>query len=682
MFFKCEMLVGGYTYDVTDDLVNWDDVELAYKRDNYDGVVRSFSTKFEFANKAYSLLVSQWEGNYIASSASIVYYKRNNSWLWSEVFRCSLDFSTFSYNGTTCSINAVDSSLAALIKAKKGTQYEWAVSGMKEEEPLRYDGILMSSYAKWNWQGTEDEDTGDLYVDYSYKHGASANNIGQVPIYQIGSEVPFANRLEIYDGGTLVTDYGHDHQFTNDEIESYAILKSTSESELSIKLNINLHLHAESFGEISTGSNAILFIIHSRPVGDNDFETVWSDRFTLTNGATTHIDVDTTLTMKRGDSLQIRFFIGANIRISQSSGDHEGDSISIETTMRNTPQLIDVVKPSTLLNRLLKSMNGGHDGITGVISPGADDRLDNTFLLAAESIRGLDHAKLYSSYNKFCEWMSAEFGFVPVVDDGQKTVSFVHRDSLFVPLRDRWLGDDCTGFEYEVDSSLIYSRVRVGYDKQDYDSVNGRDEFRFTTEYTTGVTLTDNSLDLISPYRADAYGIEFLSAKRGEETTDDGSDTDVFMVGATREVETGGNVTVYADTYQPIRGGEYAVTGVLSPDTMFNAMYSQRFMVQSNAKYIGVSCSGLEYASSDGNSDVTVGGVSEKSGIQLPQRLFTAGKLSVTTGDLSIPESMDGSFDLEHNGKTYRGYLQDVSFNIGKGEGVKYGLIVWASHDS
>lgn len=678
MFFKCEMLVGGYTYDVTDDLVNWDDVELAYKRDNYDGVVRSFSTKFEFANKAYSLLVSQWEGNYLASSASIVYYKRNNSWLWSEVFRCSLDFSTFSYNGTTCSINAVDSSLAALIKAKKGTQYEWVVSGMKEEEPLRYDGILMSSYAKWNWQGTEDEDTGDLYVDYSYKHGSSVNNIGQVPIYQIGSEVPFANRLEIYDGGTLVTDYGNDHQFTNEEIESYAILKSKSESELSIKLKIDLHLHAESFEEISTGSNAIIFIIHSRPVGDNEFESVWSDRFTLANGATTHIDVDTTLTMKKGDSLQIRFFIGANIRISQSSGDHEGDLVSIETTMRNTPQLVDVVKPSTLLNRLLKSMNGGQGGITGTITSGVDERLDSTYILAAESVRGLENAKLYSSYTKFCEWMSAEFGFVPVIDDANKTVTFAHRDSLFVASREKDLGDSCTDFEYEVDSSMIYSRVRVGYDKQDYDSVNGRDEFRFTNEYTTGVTLTDNSLELISPYRADAYGIEFLAAKRGEETTDDDSDTDVFFIGATLSANTGGEASEHEYLYNLIRGGDYAVTGVISPETMFNAMYSQRFMIAANAKYIGSSCSGLEYASSDGNSDVSIGGISEKADITLPNRLFTVGKLSVTTGDMDIPDSMDGSFDLVHNGTTYRGYLQDVSFNIGKGEDVKYTLIVWA----
>ena len=67
--------------------------------------------------------------------------------------------------------------------------------------------------------------------------------------------------------------------------------------------------------------------------------------------------------------------------------------------------------------------------------------------------------------------------------------------------------------------------------KQDYDTANGKDEFRFTNEYTTGVTITDNSLEMISPYRADAYGIEFLADKIGEDTTDNESDTDLFMVG-------------------------------------------------------------------------------------------------------------------------------------------------------
>ena len=182
---------------------------------------------------------------------------------------------------------------------------------------------------------------------------------------------------------------------------------------------------------------------------------------------------------------------------------------------------IDVIKPISLINRLLTSINGEKEGITCEIASGVDSRLDNTLIVAAESIRGLEKAKIYTSYTKFTKWMEAEFGFVPVINDNK--VSFVHRDSLFTDVAIKDLADQWNDFTYSVNASLIYANVKAGYDKQDYDSVNGRDEFRFTNEYTTGHTLTDNVLDLISPYRADAYGIEFLAAKRGEDTTDSDS---------------------------------------------------------------------------------------------------------------------------------------------------------------
>ena len=684
MFFKCEMLVGGYTYDVTDDLVNWDDVELAYKRDNYDGVVRSFSTKFEFANKAYSLLVSQWEGNYIASSASIVYYKRNNSWLWSEVFRCSLDFSTFSYNGTTCSINAVDSSLAALIKAKKGTQYEWAVSGMKEEEPLRYDRLLMRNNVEWTLTGTEEENEGGNYTTNRYQC-IPVGRYFTLPLYIVSSEISVKNSVEASDV--------EDDKFSNLSDAAIPFVKNTFSREIHLSIQIDFPMLMVAYLLNGDTHSIHLYLVKSTPDKDQDTEQnftlsilkVWN----LNEGYNTISYNEEDVVLSPGERLSLVYYfehIGNDpLKVSLYeiySFSYISNRVTIDFMERDRPVDIDVVKPSTLLNRLLKSMNGGQGGITGVITSGVDERLDNTYILAAESVRGMESAKLYSSYTKFCKWMSAEFGFVPVIDDANKTVTFAHRDSLFVASREKDLGDSCTDFEYEVDSSMIYSRVRVGYDKQDYDSVNGRDEFRFTNEYTTGVTLTDNSLELISPYRADAYGIEFLAAKRGEETTDDDSDTDVFFVGATLEANTGGDASEHEYLYTLIRGGDYSVTGVISPETMFNAMYSQRFMIAANAKYIGSSCSGLEYASSDGNSDVSIGGISEKADITLPNRLFTVGKLSVTTGDMEIPDSMDGSFDLVHNGTTYRGYLQDVSFNIGKGDDVKYTLIVWAIQES
>lgn len=194
---------------------------------------------------------------------------------------------------------------------------------------------------------------------------------------------------------------------------------------------------------------------------------------------------------------------------------------------KGLPIPIDTIKPITILNRLLKSMNEGKDGILGEIASGVDSRLDDSLILAAESIRGIPEAKLYTSYTKFVNWMEAEFGFVQVIKGN--TVLFVHRDDLFSNNNAKDLGSDFSDFEYKVEESRMYSRIKVGYDKQDYENTNGRDEFRFTTEYSTGITITDNVYELISPYRADAYGIEFLVQKRGKDTTDDESDNDVFL---------------------------------------------------------------------------------------------------------------------------------------------------------
>lgn len=32
MYYRCELLIGGMTYDATNELVNWDDVEMSFKR--------------------------------------------------------------------------------------------------------------------------------------------------------------------------------------------------------------------------------------------------------------------------------------------------------------------------------------------------------------------------------------------------------------------------------------------------------------------------------------------------------------------------------------------------------------------------------------------------------------------------------------------------------------------------
>lgn len=633
MYYKCELVVGGYSYDVTDNLVNWDDVEMSFKRNDYDGVVRSFSTKFQFANGAYSLLLKQYTDNYLKSNASIVFYIRNNSWLWNEKFRCALDFSTFSYNGTTCEINAVDDSLASLIKAKKGTQYEYPVIELMESTQLYYDRLIMLNSAKWYV-------TGETMEDESMVINASIGDT-TLPIYLGNPEIQTKNIVEIYDV--------QQKAYSSGDKNYEPFLKCISSEKVNAKITGNFYFNTKYESEVTQVRTVRIYLRK-----EDGSDTIVASGL-LPNGGW-NVNINTTVELQNNSVLYCLIDSGTNATITVTRTSH----ISVEFYGREKPINIYVIKPVSLINRLLTSINGEKEGVTCEIVSGVDSRLDNTLIVSAESIRGIEDAKIYTSYTKFVKWMEAEFGFVPVV--GENKVTFVHRDSLFQDVQIKDFTENSREFEYSVNSSLIYSSIKVGYDKQDYDSVNGRDEFHFTNEYLTGITLTDNVLDLISPYRADAYGIEFLAAKRGEDTTDSKSDNDIFFVGA----------ELSGDKYELIR---IPISGVISPDTMFNAMYSQHHMIKANEKFIGAFTDRLEFASSEGNSDVVIDGLSEKADILISERSFTVGELSFETGDTEIPSDLSGYVVVTNGGKTYKGYLSNVSYNLGRSEAVKYTLI-------
>lgn len=641
MYYRCELLVGGNVHDVTNDLVNWDDVEMSFKRNDYDGVVRSFSTKFEFSGGAYSLLLREYQSNYLKSSATIVFYVRNNSWLLNEKFRCALDYSTFTYTDISCEINAVDNSLASLIKAKKGTQYEYLVSELKEAEPLYYDRLEMSSNIDFIITG----DTDDEYISNSFTPTSeSLPTYYSYPLYISGNpEISKKDIIEIYD--VPKKDYGN-------TTATIPFIKNISNAGLKLNINIKLTLN------VSLNNGRAWLIIGQKGLSNSEILNKQ-----LSEGDNV-IEINRTDYLLFGNDSFLYFSINvrdATCVIRQQVSD-KSNLFNITFMARNDAIDIDCIRPSVLLTRLLRSITGDNS-VIGEITNTTDARLDKTVIAPAESIRGIPNAKIYTSYTKFANWMSSVFGFVPVIGDNK--VTFVHRDALFQDKQVKDLKDDTVDLNYNVSSSMIYSRLKVGYDKQDYDSVNGRDEFHFTNEYTTGITLTENAKELISPYRADAYGIEFLAAKRGEDTTDNDSDSDIFFVGAALE---GGK-------YKLVRSG-YTISGVISPSTMFNAMYSQRYMIEANARYLAAFAEQLSFTSSDGNSDVEINGVRETNDIALGNRLFTVGELSVETGDQGTPSDLSGYIRIEKNGNVYKGFVKSVSYNHGKAKPVKYSLIV------
>ena len=439
MYYRCELLVGGNVYDVTNDLVNWDDVEMSFKRNDYDGVVRSFSTKFEFSGGAYSLLLREYQSNYLKSSATIVFYVRNNSWLLNEKFRCALDYSTFTYTDISCEINAVDNSLASLIKAKKGTQYEYLVSELKEAEPLYYDRLMMDSKIDW----TVPSDTEDSSVSYEMTMG-TAERYYTVPFYILSSEIATKNIIEVFDSSL--------NTYTAlDELHKNYFIKNISDRSISMNLKLGIKL------KISATMGSFLSFLCVKYNETSKEEKKIYEISKMKTDPIYVITINENIVLEPQESLIIYFnypHIPVNIPTTATFYDMS-TPLTISFMERDTPANIGVIKPTTLLNRLLKSITGDNS-VIGEITSTTDARLDKTVIAPAESIRGIPNAKIYTSYTKFANWMSSVFGFVPVI--GENKVTFVHRDVLFQDKLVKDLKDDTVDLNYNVSSSMIYCK--------------------------------------------------------------------------------------------------------------------------------------------------------------------------------------------------------------------------------
>lgn len=671
MYYRCELLINGLKYRVTDDLENWDEVKASFKRNDYDGVIRTFSNKFSFAGDARKLLLKQYDEDYLNASASIIISTRNNSWLYNERFSCALNFSTLQDNGRILQINAVDDSVASMIKAKRGTQYEYPVEEVKSPIPLVYDGLELSESAKWLSTGDiYNGEIGDLLDNDKYVYANFSSNWQPMQLYTEATDINIGNATEILDQSYMAFQDQYldgDGNVADGYKDENTIVTALKSVKLSVDINFNFFIRYQS---LAWGSAHGVALRLAKIGTDNKTTTVIIEHFWTTPKETLqekeyseHFDVP----LDKGEKLVLMCKLectligGGSARVYYPMS--SDSRVTVSWKNRINPVEMDVIKPDTLLNRLLKSINGEKDGLTGVIEGTGDRRLDNCMLLAAESARKIPGAKIYTSFTKFANWMSYVFGYA--YDISGNTVTFRHRSKYFSDDVVKRI-DDLSDYEMKVNSALVYSSIRIGFDKQDYDTANGKDEFRFTNEYTTGVTMTDNSLEMISPYRADAYGIEFLADKIGEDTTDNESDTDLFMVGVKSD----------SSGFKYILNRDYLMGGVLSPGTMFNAMFSPSSMVLANEAYIGSSVEMLTFASSDGNSDVGIDGMGESRDIILSKRMFTVAEVEFETSDVELPEDLTGIVELEYQGKVVQGYYQQADYNFTKSQSSKVTLIV------
>ena len=305
------------------------------------------------------------------------------------------------------------------------------------------------------------------------------------------------------------------------------------------------------------------------------------------------------------------------------------------------------ISPLELINRLVKSIAG--DRYSATIAEDASGMLSSTKLLAAEDLRQIYDAKIYTTFGNFADWMSSVFGYTYRADGN--VLQFVHRSDVFTPDVVKVI-ENVSDFKFDVEDGIIYSQVDAGYSKKEYGEIDGRLETNFTNHYTTGYTLTDKKLTLVSKYRADSYGVEFTARKSESETKDDKADEDVFFVRIVSDHSTG--ITTYTPSNQK--------------------SFAPAVCVDNNKAYIAAVGNGkavtLTMTSSDGNNALA--------DIEIPSgtALFSAGVIEFTTDDMALPPDLNALVQVDFGGYRYTGFIREAEARFGRLNGVEYKLIV------
>ena len=833
---------------------NWDEVMCAYKRASYSGVTRSFTSQFEFVHEAYDMLMALYLRDGFEAVAVLSLYTITDRWEWEKRFEAPVDFSSITWDNYVLKVNCIDNSLAALIKANKGTKYEFVVGkDIPVAEKLSYDRIKMVNSVSHEVMGNGDSSG---MADGSVAIVESAD-LRRLPTYVVGD-------AETYENSPI--SFGDEA----DSSGSYFIKIENSVSVLTLDMEINYYGKKQPFSAIASDAEIYLMKFDSANPDINDNyvslgtvfslkETEWPDTSRQCVGCFPSLDAlqkaysnppqdvyaiigksskpseceavyftPVTLNVNTEWVEGIKAFTGhrdniivtcnerrfiSRFDLSQYPagtmfalvykcdmskdvmGDPDEFHIGIKSKIKTNwesrakPIEIDALSPTDVLSALIGKVSDGKINVRPHIDV-MDERIAKTYILAAESVRDIPGAKLYSSFQEFCDWMETVFGYTHYIGDIQKSpyigtepfdgehdlqdgvlveeecpkadmsdLSFITGHGVFAVLNSsdgkyytKWsngndhkdwtaYNDADTGkarkdkmyiesvfehayvvsddyllalyngnpqmysldvqdiyfvhrsklfdasnvieipnvseLQYGVTNDLIFSTVVAGYDKQDYDAECGRDEWNFSAQFMTGIELLSNKIELVSKYRADCYGIEFMAQKRAQDTTDDESDDTVFFVYCAISTSTEGEGDETLETRTLVIDRSSQISGALS-DTVFNGEYSPYRCIKANEGYIAAVKDSLElkFASFDGNTSVQVDGLYGNDNIQLGKQLFTAGEVEFVTGDVDVPIDHTALYKVESGGVVYRGFLEEAVFKYAKNEAARYKLIV------
>jgi hypothetical protein len=547
----------------------WQEISILWERNmERIGAVRNFTLPLSFVIDGAAILRKiLWTTN-VSSKVFVMIQKQQveltptTYHFWYRYFyRGEIDLATFNSEENKVTVNIMEGGLYKMIKANEATVYEIPC----DEIFIRMDGIELFNTIN--------------YTTFDFKNESTSTAQFSVPIVLLSNDG--------MSPGILFTSQSFiAYEFPNNNWNW--LMKNDSDLPVVLRLvgsfAVRIHAGAVPLGRI---------ILQTGLEGSaNPFEQsidIVNQNFPI-GADTPFVDFpfDFEVTLQPQEKLYI-FGVNSYMELQERP-------FSIMLSNKHKQTNILAVKPYTLFYRLIEKITGDADYARSTLLN------DNANLLCAsgDAIRGFSGAVIKTSLNDFFT------SFDTILNAGMGIIGnkiwFESKEFFFNPAEPIELAK-AKDVKHRVAAELLASAIKIGYNNQVYEDVNGRQEFNTTRHFSTPQDRVIKTWEKISVYRADPYGIEYTRINfEGRTTTDTAGDNSVFVI------NTDIAAAPFDDGSYPLKRVAYdVIEGLLAPDSIFNieqltpARLMDRHRSWLNAIFYGYTGQKLKFESTDKN---------------------------------------------------------------------------------
>lgn len=388
---------------------------------------------------------------------------------------------------------------------------------------------------------------------------------------------------------------------TPNDGEALSMFYLNNDRTKNLKLSFDVYFKIKEI-KVDDLSNEFLKVDLVRFSGGNSLnihtrETLFNISMSNINGRVVSFTATKTITLEQGESLSLQWYGGGNFGGFLNDGD-------LKVDFQDTKAVINIVEDSEyddsqakavrfheIGEKLTKILSGNfYSRFYGRTDLGYSDtgEFANTALSLGFWIRQFNDKKLEISLDDFLMTSKTihNTGWGIEEIEGVETLVVEDLKYFFQETTAIRLGK-VSDVKREVAKEFYHSNVEVGYKKPDgdnlYEEAMGLDEYNGNRGYTEPITRSDKKLSLLSPARADRYGIEF--ARRKPESLfpeqDTRYDQNPFVLDLKEEVTGKFTERKWQDDY------ELEPTGVYSPETATNLRITPRRNLERHGWFFG-----------------------------------------------------------------------------------------------